>query len=119
LSRIEEFVREHARMTIMVTRFLGTPGVVVNFLCGLSKLPYRSFVLYDAIGNALIRHCSSSPDMLWAYTPNNSPISGAHWLDHIRAILIFLAVKLFLRRTSMFRICPLRTCSEGSASPVT
>jgi membrane protein DedA with SNARE-associated domain len=52
VAKTEQFVREHVRMAIIVTRFIGTPGSIVNFLCGLSGVPYRRFVIYDIIGNA-------------------------------------------------------------------
>jgi len=107
LSRIEEFVREHARMTIMVTRFLGTPGVVVNFLCGLSKLPYRSFVLYDAIGNALDTALFLFAGYaLGIYAEQFSDIAVLiGWIIFV-AILIFLAVKLFLRKNKHVQDMP-------------
>jgi len=97
--KIERFVHKYARMTILVTRFLGTPGVVVNFLCGLLGVPFRRFVLYDAIGNALdIVFFLLAGYVLGVYSENFSDIAElAGWIVLVAA-LIFLVFKLFLKK---------------------
>jgi len=97
VAMIESFVRRHYGLTIFVTRFMGTPAVVVNFLSGLIRVPFRSFVFYDMLGNALDTAC-----FIWigyylgVYTENYSDIlSLLGWIFFVAA-LIFLAA-VFLR----------------------
>jgi len=51
LRKTEDFIESHAKMTVFLTRFTGTPGVVVNFLSGLSRVSFRTFLTVDIIGN--------------------------------------------------------------------
>ena len=99
--RIEQFIRQHARLTIVITRFLGIPGVVVNFMSGLLKIPFRRFVVYDLIGNALdIALFLFIGFVLGVYTENISDMTQLiGWLVVV-VLLIFLIVKFFLRKNT-------------------
>ncbi len=103
--RIEQFVRQHARPTILLTRFFGTPGVVANFLCGLLGVPFRRFVVYDIIGNALDIVCFILVGYgLGVYTENYSDIAQlVGWIILI-AVLIFLVFKLFLNKNTYAKL---------------
>jgi membrane-associated protein len=99
VAKVERFVRDHARPTILVTRFLGTPGVIVNFFCGLNGVTYRRFVLYDIIGNTLdIGGFLFLGYTLGIYSDNYSNIATlVGWIVFILA-LIFIIVRFFLKR---------------------
>jgi len=99
VARTEEFVRTHVRMTILITRFLGTPGSIVNFLCGLSGVAYRRFVLYDAIGNALdTGFFIIAGYYLGTFSENFSDIAElAGWISLV-VVLIFLVLRLFWKK---------------------
>ena len=101
VTRIEKFVRENVRLTILVTRFLGAPGVIVNFLCGLSGVPYRRFVLYDMIGNALDTACFLFAGYaLGIYAEQFSDIAQIiGWMIFV-IILIVLALRFFFKKSS-------------------
>lgn len=51
--RLEIFLKNHSRLTITLTRFLGTPGFIVNLMAGLAPIPPARFIAYDILGNAL------------------------------------------------------------------
>lgn len=101
VARIEQFIRRHARPTILITRFFGTPGVIVNFLCGLLNVSFRRFVLYDIIGNALDVACFILIGYgLGVYTENYSDIAQLIGWIILVAVLIFLIFELFLNKNT-------------------
>ncbi len=53
LKYVDEYIKGHQRMAIFITRFLGSASTVVNFLAGLTPVPFKTFILYDALGNFL------------------------------------------------------------------
>ena len=98
VAKIEGFVRDHSRLTITVTRFLGTPGVIVNFLCGLSNVPYRRFVLYDAIGNALdTAFFIAIGYALGTFSENFSDIADLIGWIILVLLLIFVIVRVIIK----------------------
>ena len=103
IAKIERFVRNHSRMTIVITRFLGTPAVVVNFLCGLIGVPFKRFVLFDVIGNALDTGLFLFLGYgLGAYAENYSDIAElAGWIVLV-IILIFLIIRLSSNKKTRF-----------------
>lgn len=99
LTRVEGFVHEHLRLTIVATRFLGIPGVIVNFLCGLSGVPYRRFVLYDAIGNALdVALFVAIGYALGSFSEDFSSIASLTGWIILTVLLIFVVIKVFWKR---------------------
>jgi len=99
VDRVEKFVRKNTRLTIFVTRFFGSAGVVVNFLSGLSGVKFRRFVTYDILGNAFdIGVFIFAGYFLGVYSENYSDIALlVGWIIFI-VILIFFIFKLFLRK---------------------
>ena len=53
IKYLDEYIKGHQRMAIFITRFLGSASTVVNFLAGLTPVPFKTFILYDALGNFL------------------------------------------------------------------
>jgi len=99
VEKIEQFVNRHVRLTILATRFIGTPGVIVNFLCGLAGVPYRRFLLYDVIGNALDTALFLVIGyILGVYSESYSYIADLVGGIVLVAALIYLIFKLFLRK---------------------
>ena len=98
-TKIEDFVRTYSRLTILVTRFLGTPGSLVNFLCGLIPTPFGRFVLYDTIGNALDTALFLAAGyMLGTFSESFSDIATLVGWIVVILVVIFLIVKLFIRK---------------------
>ena len=50
---LERYVAAHPRMTIFMSRFGGTLDPVVNVLSGLGEVSFRTFIIFDIIGNAV------------------------------------------------------------------
>ncbi|MBU6427278.1 DedA family protein [Patescibacteria group bacterium] len=98
VAKVEQFVRKHAGLAIFITRFLGTPGVIVNFLCGLIGVSFRRFVLYDIVGNMLdIGGFLVIGYVVGVYSENFSDIAQlVGWIVLI-LILIFMIARLFLK----------------------
>lgn len=51
--RIEEYIKSHSRITIVISRVIGVLGPPVNFLAGYAPVPFGRFLLFDVIGNSL------------------------------------------------------------------
>jgi membrane protein DedA with SNARE-associated domain len=98
-ARLKEFIEQYAGWTILITRFLGTLGVVVNFLAGLLDIPFQYFLLYDTIGNALTIACFVFVGYgLGVYTEAYSDITKLLGWIILIIILIFMLIKMFLHK---------------------
>ena len=53
IEKLDKYLRDYAGVTVLLTRFVGTIGPIVNFLSGLAGVPIRKFLAFDIIGNAL------------------------------------------------------------------
>ncbi|MES2213681.1 MAG: VTT domain-containing protein [Patescibacteria group bacterium] len=53
LTKLEQYVKHHAGLTIFFSRLIGVLGPPVNFLSGYMKVPTHIFIFYDTLGNAL------------------------------------------------------------------
>ena len=53
IKLLEAYIKGHLRLTIFVTRFVGTASMIVNLLSGLIPISSKTFFLYDAVGNFL------------------------------------------------------------------
>jgi membrane protein DedA with SNARE-associated domain len=50
LDRAEAFFDRHGPKAVFVGRFIGFARALVPFVAGTSRMPYRRFVVYDALG---------------------------------------------------------------------
>jgi membrane protein DedA with SNARE-associated domain len=53
LARAEAFFRRHGARAVFVGRFIGFARALVPFVAGASGMPFRQFLLYDALGAVL------------------------------------------------------------------
>jgi membrane protein DedA with SNARE-associated domain len=53
LARAEAFFAHHGPKAVFVGRFVGFARALVPFVAGASRMGYRHFILYDAIGAVL------------------------------------------------------------------
>jgi undecaprenyl-diphosphatase len=53
LSRAEEFFKRHGAKAVFFGRFIGFARALVPFVAGASRMPYRQFLMYNALGAAL------------------------------------------------------------------
>jgi membrane protein DedA with SNARE-associated domain len=53
LARVERFFERQGPKAVFFGRFVGFARALVPFVAGASEMPYRKFVVYDAIGAAL------------------------------------------------------------------
>jgi membrane-associated protein len=47
---LEEYIEERAPLTIFTTRFISQLGPLVNIFVGLSPLPFRTYFVYEFLG---------------------------------------------------------------------
>ncbi len=52
-NRVEKYINRYVGWTIIISRFTGSPGIVVNILCGLAPTRYRKFIAFDLLGNII------------------------------------------------------------------
>lgn len=48
--KLQSFIERNAGLTIFLSRVLGPLGPEVNILCGLSKIPFKRYIIYDVPG---------------------------------------------------------------------
>jgi membrane protein DedA with SNARE-associated domain len=53
LAQVESFFQRQGAKAVFIGRFIGFARALVPFVAGASRMPYRKFVLYDALGAAL------------------------------------------------------------------
>lgn len=53
LKRADDFFAKHGGKTIFIGRFIGFLRALAPFVAGSSKMPYRSFLIYNAAGGIL------------------------------------------------------------------
>lgn len=51
IEKLEHYVKQHAGVTVFLTRFFGITGILTNFLSGFIGIPFIKFVFYDFLGN--------------------------------------------------------------------
>jgi undecaprenyl-diphosphatase len=50
-NRLADEFRTDAAVTVFMTRFASSLSTISNFLAGLVKVPFRTFLFYDILGN--------------------------------------------------------------------
>jgi undecaprenyl-diphosphatase len=53
LNQAETFFRRYGPQAVFVGRFIGFARALVPFVAGASRMNYRKFILYDALGAVL------------------------------------------------------------------
>lgn len=68
-ARAEAFTRKHGNGAVLVGRWVGLMRALVPALAGMTRMPYRRFLLFNAIGGAV-----------WASTVvSGGYLAGASW----------------------------------------
>ncbi len=100
LSQVDRFFQRHGGKTVFLARFSVLLRVMVPFLAGAARLPYRQFFFYNVLGGILW----SVGAVLVGYFARASWRVAEHWIGRTGAIvggLVFVAVAVWLvvRRT--------------------
>jgi membrane protein DedA with SNARE-associated domain len=53
LEKVDAFFARHGSKAVFLGRFIGFARALVPFLAGASRMPYRRFMLYNAVGAVL------------------------------------------------------------------
>jgi membrane-associated protein len=98
-ERLEHGVREHAPLTVFITRFVGPLDLFVNLFAGSIKISAVTFITYDILGNFISNFAVLTVGYLaGSYWQNfSSLISIAGWILFV-IIILFLVIRVFIRR---------------------
>jgi undecaprenyl-diphosphatase len=98
LHRAERFFGRHGPKAVFVGRFVGFARALVPFVAGMSRMPYRRFLVYDALGAALW----TVGFVLLGYALGASWRVAERWVGRIGLLLglaaAVIALVLWLRR---------------------
>lgn len=98
-ENLEHNIREHASMTIFITRFVGPLDILGSLFAGSIGIPITTFIFYDFLGNVL----SNCIPLMIGY------FAGSYWQNFsgliniigsilFIAVILFLIIQVFLRR---------------------
>lgn len=100
-NKVEQFVHANAATAIIVSRFVGTVGPLVNFLSGLADVPLSKFIFFDIIGNALdIAGLLAAGFVLGQYWQDFSGFVGIVGWIIVVGIVMYVIVKISKRTAS-------------------
>lgn len=99
LDRLDGYIKKSAAWTILITRFSNAVGMIVNFLCGLARVPYRKFILFDVTGNFFnISLMILIGFFIGVYWEKASYIVNIVGLTLTAGMIAFAAFKLFAKK---------------------
>ena len=98
LRQMESYVAKHPRMTIFLSRFGGTLDPVVNILSGLGEVSFKTFLIFDGIGNIASLWVVITAGFYFGdyWQTFSSIISTLGWI--IFAVLSIVALVVIFRR---------------------
>lgn len=98
IERAEAFFRRHGGKAVFLSRFVGFARALVPFLAGSSRMPYRKFLPYNALGAALW----SPAFLLLGYFLGTGWKTAEYWIGRASAIIggivVFIALLAWLWR---------------------
>ena len=98
-ERLTHGVREHARLTIFITRFVGPLDLLVNLFAGSIKIPAGTFILYDFLGNFISNVLVLGVGYLAGdYWQSFSGLIDTAGEILLVAIVFFVVIQVFIRR---------------------
>jgi undecaprenyl-diphosphatase len=83
IEKAETFFKRHGGKAVFLGRFVGFARVLVPFLAGSSKMPYRQFIPYNVLGAALW----ASAVVLLGYFLGASWQRAEHWIGRASSIV--------------------------------
>jgi membrane protein DedA with SNARE-associated domain len=87
LARAESFFARHGPKAVFFGRFVGFARALVPFLAGASRMPYRQFFVYNALGAVLW----AVGFVLLGYVLGASWRLAEHWIGRATTILVVAA----------------------------
>lgn len=98
LSRVDALFARHGGKAVLLGRFVGFLRAMAPFVAGASRMPYRTFLLYNALG-ALVW---APAFVLLGYFLGESWTVAEKWIGRaglvIGALVVIAAVVFFTRR---------------------
>ncbi len=85
LLRTEEFFKQYGKITFIFERFIPGVRAVAPLLAGVGEMPFRTFILFDALGTAL---WSLSVTLLGFYLGSVIPNVDTYLLPVIFIVLV-------------------------------
>jgi undecaprenyl-diphosphatase len=97
LSRVDELFARHGGKAVLLGRFVGFLRAMAPFVAGASRMPYRTFLLYNALG-ALVW---APAFVLLGYFLGESWTVAEKWIGRVGlvlGVLVVIAAVVFFRR---------------------
>lgn len=101
MHSVDKFMHRHGGVTIVVSRFSGPAGTLINFLSGIAGVPIGYFIFWDAIGNAInIGLCVTVGYILGTFWENYFGVINDLGLTIFvtEILIVILAILVFKKR---------------------
>jgi membrane-associated protein len=97
-AQLQEELRADAAVTVFTTRFAGSLSSVTNFIAGLVQVPFRTFLIWDIVGN-VIEPCAA---LAIGYAVGDYWSDFSNILDLFAAmvavsVILFILVRIYRR----------------------
>ncbi|HUZ92818.1 MAG TPA: DedA family protein [Candidatus Paceibacterota bacterium] len=97
-NHLREELRTDAAVTVFTTRFAGSMSTVTNFLAGLVAVPFRTFLLYDFLGNFIEPFCALGFGWLagdyWSYFSGTVTLAAG---IVAASVILFVLARMYRR----------------------
>ncbi|MBU6501047.1 MAG: DedA family protein [Patescibacteria group bacterium] len=102
--RLKEELVVDAAVTVFITRFAGSLSPIASLLSGLVRVPFRTFIVYDLLGNLI----EPAAALFIGYTAGNYWNNFSGYLSIFAgviavSIVIFVLVRIHNRITAKYR----------------
>lgn len=102
LDRVDTLFAEHGGKAVFIGRFIGFLRAMAPFVAGASRMPYRSFLLYNALGAALW----AVAFVLLGYFLSESWTIAERWIGRVGLVLgvvVLAAAVFFIHRARQIK----------------
>jgi membrane protein DedA with SNARE-associated domain len=100
---LKEELKSDAAITVFTTRFAGSLSSITNFLAGMVGVPFRTFLLYDFLGNFIEPGVALGVGYaVGDYWTNFSSFFGLVTGVITVSIVIFILVRMYKRVTKKY-----------------
>jgi membrane protein DedA with SNARE-associated domain len=88
LARVDALFAQHGGKAVLIGRFVGFLRALAPFVAGASRMPYRRFLLYNAVGGAIW----ATALVLLGYFLGESWSVAERWIGRVSLVIGAIAV---------------------------
>jgi undecaprenyl-diphosphatase len=104
LARVDALFARHGGKAVLIGRFVGFLRAMAPFVAGASRMPYRRFLLYNALGGVVW----AAALVLLGYFLGESWSVAERWIGRVGlmiGVIVVVATALWLHRVRRVRAC--------------